>query len=370
MTKFNKKNIFIIIGIVLVFLTCLSIYYFMYSKSLNSSNVKYNNPKRVVKYYVESLLNDDYSTAYKYIYFPDNGFVNKNDFVNFIQTKDYYNDLKEMKLDKIIENSNTSYQVILKDKIGNIDKINVDLIARATNDYRVYEEDIYIKDWMFSAPKDSVVSIDGLNVEKSLIAKSSSVVDYYVLPAIAINNKTFKLVSNLGSKEINVNPSIDNDGISLNIEITDEEFKNKAYEYIQNTWNSLYYEYKNNNDLSVMKSYFSDDVSEEKIRKYCNEYFDKISKGTSSISSNYDYRIVRIIDNPNESSIVSGNDVVTVNFGYELSWKWKSSGSSSLNRNMTRYSSIRLKIVGDSFKIFAIVDEGLFGYSSYYTRDF
>ena len=54
-----------------------------------------------------------------------------------------------------------------------------------------------------------------------------------------------------------------------------------------------------------------------------------------------------------------------------LKWKWKYSGAnSSVKMSMNRYSSIVLRVKGDSFVIYDVSDNGLFNYTSQYTRDF
>ena len=275
-----------------------------------------------------------------------------------------------MKIDSINNDDSNTYNVSLSDSNGNSIKIDVEVIERTINDYRIDESDIYINNYLFSVPKNTTVYIDDYEVDKSLIAKENNNQDYYLLPAIASNEKTFKLVNKLATNETKVIPSESNDAYKFSIKISDD-LKNRAYSFIKDTWNSMYNSYYNKENVSNVMKFFDKKYEENDVKEYYTKSFNKISTGLTSIGKYQNYKISSIIDKPVDPCVVVTDELIKVNFGYTLKWKWKYSGAnSSVKMSMNRYSSIVLKVMGDSFVIYDVSDSGLFNYTSQYTRDF
>ena len=96
-----------------------------------------------------------------------------------------------------------------------------------------------------------------------------------------------------------------------------------------------------------------------------------MKKGRTSIGEYNNYKITKIIDNKEEPNMVISDELVKINFGYVLTWRWKYIGANSaVKMSMNRYSSVTLKVKDDSFVIHNVEDSGLFNYASQYTRDF
>ena len=368
MKKKGNKILLITAGILLLVIIFV-IYHFFFG-SLRNQSIGYNNPRKLVEGYIGTLINKDYKESIRYIYLPDDSFVNRNDFEKFIKTKYYYNEISDMTINSISDDDSNEFDVTLNDKDGNTLKITVGIIERTKNDYRIDESDIYIKNYFFSVPKNTDVFIDDYEVSKDLIAKQNNEQDYYLLPAIANNEKTFKLVSKLGEKSLVVTPVESNEANKINIELT-EEFKNRAYSFIKSTWNDMYSSYSKKVDVKEMMKYFDESFTEDDVKQYYSKSFKKISTGLTSIGKFQNYKISKMVDNPDDESIILSDELIKVNFGYTLKWNWKWRGAtSSIKMNMNRYSSIVLKVKDDSFVIYEIPDVGLFNYSNRYTRDF
>lgn len=367
----NKGNKLLIIVAVLLFcIICFFIYYFFFS-SLNKNSIEYYNPRSMVEGYVESLINKDYKKAIKYIYLPDNSYVNSKDFEEYIKTKYYYDIIDKMKITNIIEEEPTLFNIVLNDNKDNTLKISINLIERTINDYRIDESDIYITDYMFSVPKNTNVFIDNYEVRKELLVRTSNDDDIYLIPAIGAFKKTFKLVNKLSTKETDVIPSNSNDIIKFNVELNNDELKDKAYSFIKNMWNNMYSGYSKKDDVSNYMKYFDESFDESNVKYYYSKSFKKISTGLTSIGKFQNYKITNIVDNLEEPSLIISDELINVSFGYTLSWKWKFNGAdSAVKMSMNRYSSIVLKIQDDSFVVYEVPDVGLFNYTSQYTRDF
>lgn len=366
--KGNK--IILITGIILLCVILFVIYYFFFG-SLSRDGIKYNNPKKLVNGYVESLINKDYKESIKYIYLPDNSFVNRKDFEEYIKTKDYYNDIGDMEISSINSDGSNDFDVILKDKSGGTVEINISCVERTINDYRIDESDIYLKDYLFSVPLGTTVYIDDYEVSKELIAKKTSDQEYYLLPAIAKSEKTFKLVHKLSTKEIVVTPVESNDSYKISIELNNDELKDKAYSFIKSSWNNMWTSYYNKKSIDSVMKYFDEKYTESDVKTYYSKSFKNIRTGLTTIGEFKSYKINNIVDNPNEPSLILNDELIRVNFGYSLNWKWKYLGADSAVRmSMNRYSTLVLKIKDDSFVIYDIPDVGLFNYANRYTRDF
>jgi len=123
--------------------------------------------------------------------------------------------------------------------------------------------------------------------------------------------------------------------------------------------------------IDSVKKYFDEEVMDSEIKLYYKTGFDKMKKGRTNIGEYNKYKITKIIDNKNEPSLVISDDLITLNFGYVLKWRWKYYRfDSAVRMYMNRYSSITLKVKDDSFLIYNVDDGGFFNYSSQYTRDF
>ena len=371
MEKKNRSNlIIIIVAIVLFLLIVFGVYYFLF-KNDDPNEIKYNKPQYMAKNYIQSLINDDYSIAFKYIYLPQDASINKADFESYIKSKEIYKDINKMKINKVKEKSTLEYEIELVDSKDNSLKINVDLVERTVNDYRVDENDLYILDYKVNIPKNTKLYISDYLIDESFKTRSGDLEDTYVIPAIAKNKKVFKLENKLSTNEIEVDVNDESNNKNLEIELNDEELKKKAYDYIKNTWNKIYTEYKNKSKVDKIKGFFDENVSSDEIDKIYNTSMKKITKGRTEIGEFNSYNITSIVDSKKESSKVITDELLTINFGYSLSWKWKYiNANSAVKMSMNRYSSIMLKYDGENFKIYKVIDPGLFDYVSQYTRDF
>ena len=105
----------------------------------------------------------------------------------------------------------------------------------------------------------------------------------------------------------------------------------------------------------------------ETVKKYYIDAFNALPDPFMSYS-NKDY-VMTATTNGNDSSYVLSDDIITINFGYGLNWNRASdNGKYTEAKDMTRYSKIRLKIDGESFKIYEVPDVKLFSYSNSYTH--
>ena len=366
--KGKMRIVLLVIALILLFSIVFGLCYTLF---YSSDELKYNNPRDLVKSYVNSLIKEDYSLSYKYINLPYNSFVNKDDYIKYIKNKGYYGELKNYnKIKNIEEESALSYLVTLVDKKDNSVKLDISLIERTVNDYRIDESELYVENFKLSVPKGTKVTIDGMVANDEVKSRGDKLTDIYILPAIAVNTKKVILENDLGKKEVDLEITSESKDEKIVMELTDNDMKNKAYNYVKDTWNRMYEDFENEKSLEEIKKYFDENVSENRIKNYYETGFNRIQTTGTSNSDFRDFDIVDMRDNPSEKNYIETNDIITLNFGYELSWNWYNRSIFLHEDHMTRYSSIKLKVVDDSFVIYEVVDSGLFNYASPYTRDY
>ena len=370
MENIKKINIKVlgIIASVLIIGILISIYFLNTSKNTNS--IPYNNPKKLATTYVESILSADFSKTLKCMYLPQDTFINKEDVEKYFQDKSFYKDIDNMKIKNIIETGYNNYQFTLCDKDDNTFKYNVEIVERTKNDYRVNEKDAYFPKFRISVPKNTQVYINNMLVEETYRKSSNEYDDEFVIPGIAKNTKTIKLENKLGTKEYEILADKDNNNLDLTIELKDEELIKKARNFVKDAWNTMYREYVNGSDTSKIRYLFDEKNTDDTINKYYKNGFNKIKEGTSKSSENINYSISEIVKGNDDNYILS-DDIIDISFGYKLEWKWHVKGyKSGVNKNMRRYSGIRLKIVDNTFKIYDILDSGLFTVNNEYMKEF
>ena len=368
----NKKgfNIKLLIIIAVVFLLAILFCVYIFAIRKEDKGMPYNNPRKLANLYVESILKEDYSTVIKCIYFPQDTFINKSDIEKYFKEKSYYEDIKGKKITDVVETGYNNYQFVLSDKNDNVFKFNIEVVERTINDYRINEKNAYLEKMKISVPKNTKVYIGDILVEEQLIKEKGEYDDEYLIPGIAKNTKIIKLENKLGSKEYEVLPSEEEKNLELVIELNDEELLNRARSFIKDSWNTMYREYKNGSDVSKIKYLFDEKNTDEVIKKYYKNGFDKISQGTSSSSENINFELTDVIKG-NDTNYVIGDDLIDISFGYKLKWQWHVKGySSKINKDLRRYSGIRLKIDGDTFKIYDVLDTGLYSISNEYMKEF
>lgn len=366
-SKKTNKKIFLIGGIALAVVILIGII-------VTLTLTKKNNPEKIAKNYVQSLIESNYEEAFTYIYLPEINFVNIEDFYDYIQSKEDYSKLPTLKITEIKEEYNSDnsgkYEVLLTNEEKRIYGLKLDLSKNHKDEWKIMENGLYLTDWSISTPGGTDLYIEGTKVNKTLITTEEDIKLTYVIPAIGQTVKKFKLDNPIESKEIEFTPTTSNSGEKIMIELTDTTLINKAYTYIKDTWNNMYKDYIDGVDISVIaEKYFDSSVTKEQINNYYTTGFNSITAGSSGYK-NINFQMLEVVDNPNDSHYVVKEDVITINFGYKLSWQWSFTALGEENRIMTRYSKVRLKLNGDSFKLYQIPDEDLFSRANRYTQEY
>ena len=365
--KKSKKGLIIglISGIVAIGAIVVFLFLFIFNKG--------SGPMDIAKTYVNNLINKKYSDNYELVYLPDKNYVEKDDYLTFAQTKKEYEKLSNFSIqsieEKIVKDNDITYNVILSDNGPTTNSMIIKL-KKKDKDWKVEESDFYITDWTIVIPGGTDLYINDVKVDQSLFSENKTKkekVDVKI-PAIYSQEKAFKLVNPLETKTERFTPLKTNSGEEIYLELTDTDLTQKAYDYIKNTWNEMYTSYINGVDVSEIASkYFDSSMSIESVNTYYKAAFDSITEGTSGYKYE-NYNLLEVI-NGKDTNYVLDKDIITINFGYKLSWNWTFSIDSNV-RTMTRYSKIRLKIDGESFKIYEVPDEKFFTWTNSFTHEY
>lgn len=369
----KKKKTGLIIGIVLavvaLFIIIGVIVLINLSKMLGIDPT--GRPDTLSKVYINNIINKKYDDAYKYVYIVDDKFITKNDYLEYVQTVEKYSDVSNKKVvnleEKLKTEKDANYRIEIVSEDGLKNYVDVKL-SKIDNNWKVIEDGFYITNWEFVTLKDAKVTIDGVEVPKSLIKDDTSIKQFqckYSIPAITSTQKKIAFETKIGKNEETVTPLESNSGTVYGIYLTDDDIVTRAREYIKTTWNSMYQDYLNNVEVSTIKEkYFDSSTDINVVSKAYNDGFKSLIG-----HNNKNHTILEVVPWEEKQNYVYGDDLIGLNFGYKMSWNWQYSTVSS-SYTMTRHSSIMLKIDGDSFKINSVTDDKLFSYANQYTKNY
>ncbi len=369
--KKSNKTLFIVLALVAVVILIAAIVggiFLFKGKGSIVGKANLSKPDSVAKAYVNALIKKDYKEAKKYIYIPKDGFVNDDDYLDYITRQEYTKEVVDKNIESVTEvrlaSEQAEYSVLTRgeDKVGYT--VTIPLVL---NDGKWYinEEKLYTKNWKFSVPGGTKVLIDGEEVDKKLISGKEETFDVYTLPAIAKESKHFAFENNLGKLESDITATGDGKVVKINMELKDEELVTKAREFIKTAWNDMAASALAKKDLSVIRKYFDDSVDSDTINIY---YKNMASLYKATASKNKNIRMTQIIERKGSSNYINSNDIIALNFGYTVNWTW--AYLNGFNYTMNRYSHMRLKVDGDSFKIYQVTDEKIFSWLNNFTKDF
>ena len=129
----RTKNLIMCFGLLLI-LFIIGVLCFSFK---DDGEIKYNNPRNMAIDYVESMIKGDYARAFKYIYLPQDAFVNKSDFEEYVNNHVSYKDIKGKKISEVIDNEDGTYKISVIDDKGNINRFELSILDRTVNDYRI-----------------------------------------------------------------------------------------------------------------------------------------------------------------------------------------------------------------------------------------
>ena len=338
--------------------------------------VDMKKPDSVVRAYVQTAIDKNYTEGLDYIYKPEINFITTENLSDFAANDTFYDEVYGGKIKKITEiykgDDDATYEVTIK-KNDDLKNYNIELNIDYKNDWAVMVEGLYTSNYRVEVPTGATLYLNDRKIDESLVKEVKGNHDIYSLPAVASTNTKFKVETLFGSLEEEVKVAPSNSGKVLVPKITDTKVVDDALEGVKNIWNGIYESYINNKDVSNVKTnYFDDKMTLDDVKKHyetgLNKLTNKDSKNYNNSKLNMDY----IVNNEEKEALIINNDVIEVNFGYRISYTvdYLNSDATDSKEYMTRYSSVRLKKKDNSYVIYEVIDDKLFNYLKYITKEF
>ena len=128
----------------------------------------------------------------------------------------------------------------------------------------------------------------------------------------------------------------------------------------------MYRDYEKKVKVEDFKTkYFDENIRMEEIEPIYPTAFDTAKLSSIKGLDYSDFNMTEVVPSKNKQTTVYGEDTLLVNFGYRLQWRWW-----GMDEDMKRLSSIVIRKVDDSFKIYQITDMKLFTWINQFTTEY
>lgn len=325
---------------------------------------------KVATEFIEALMVEDYEVAVERMMFGKDGIFVDADGVAWYLPRTDLRDIVGMdgKVIDIVEGEGTSskkIEVTVATDDGAEQTVELLCSLNDNNDYKINVLEMYIEDWKVRVPRNSVLYIDGKEVSKNYIERKDGLYDVYSIPAFIRRETEIKIVSDgFGEYTTTVMPKEASEEEFVKFWIDGEEAQAILDEF-KDIFNKLITSYAEGKSVSDVRSFFSDSMDEAMVEMIYN---DNIGKGFYSNGENSNIVITDIIPNyDKDAGIFPRSDkVVVVNFGFTATWNHRLLGE----RMMKRYSKIALERTDDGYKIYELLDDSLFRYLNFLSKEF
>lgn len=375
MIKFIKKTIAVILLISTVFsLTACA----DSNSESSSSEIKENEntPRTISESFINSLIKKDYETALSCLNLDKSkSFVTSED-IEFYLPRSSFADIMDWTSDGniIIKTESVSESEVLCTASFNNDTSSVSIIKPVyiktvlnnNNNWTVDASEFYNKNYKFyTAGGDVKVSVNGKEVSNDFCTNTSAgnntgLAYEYTLPYVGEKDIKVELSCDSYTYESVLATSSDN-----TVSENDMVFKpanvdeiNSCIINIKHIWNSLCDNYKSSKRSSCVMDYLASDADSD----ICNQIwdgFELLHKSNSGVSSDRDDNFkLTMCKIPNNNGVYWLTDnKMMVNFDYELTWDYILADA---HETMRRKSNIVLEKENGEYKIYKLIDSGLF----------
>lgn len=272
---------------------------------------------------------------------------------------------------KVIDKSATKYHTrTLKNGDESGEPIDISVVLSKDNNWVVSDDSLYAVNYTFRAPSGIKIYANGKEVPKSLIVKSNTgstglLVDYK-LPYVSKSKVKLKAQGTYcnyeGELAVTSNNEYSDDANYFCCNVSPEE-ETKALDYIKTAWNGLYKEYASGKNSTQVSGYISDKADSDMINIIWDG-FKSMEKCSSKGNDNF--RISTVVKNEDYPICYVSDDVVLVNFKYQLQWHYK---LADWDESLKRKSYILLQKDKTGYKLYKVMDEGLFNHVNSFTKE-
>lgn len=330
-----------------------------------------------------AVINKDYKTILTLMDLNgENSFVTEDD-IAFQLPRSNYSELLNVKdvaeiETKIVDKSKTSTYAKAYKKNGSGEPTplaDITLNLDDNNNWVVSSEEFVNENFSFRGPSGNVtVTVNGKDItNNATVIKKTKTGDTGMC--------TDYTIPKVGKKNIKVNVKCENYNFTKEIatagnnQISDDteafyDLKDNEKEaittYIKNTWNALYKDWESGKKSTDETQYISDKADID-ILKTAWDGFDKLTKPSATSSKGNDnFKMEKVLINNEASTSYLTDNVILVNFKYELHWHYK---LADWNQQTRRLSHIFLEKTKDGYKIYDIGDTKLFTEANSFTKE-
>ncbi len=340
----------------------------------------YKTPDAVAEAFIDSLLTNNYTATLQYIGLGSAEFVTGEDIEWYLPRSDY-RDVATMDFEYKLESEVVSQQtetaqvnvtVVNKDDKDLSKSVIVFCTLNEDNKWEVDARDFYNTDYHFTTSGGNTkVYINDVPVSDNYTVSTNAgkygVYKEYAIPFITKNDITIKVIcENRFDYSETVTPASNNVGKpeAITATVTDNTKEIDAIKTLFNRAIELY-------ESGANSSAYQEIISSDADLQLC----ETIANGIEGMGEKYelgdgpkykDFVMTQCLDNPDAETYYLTDDLVLVNFRYELSYYYRL-GSST--QNMHRYSYITLKLEDGEYKIYSLNDPKLFTYRNNFTME-
>ena len=356
------------------------------SKAAESSNSSGSSSSEdVAVEFVNSLMSADYKTALDCLGLEEGKSFLVEDDIDFYLPRSSYacvSDLKTTEGIKVVasdykksSNSSATVTVTFVNDEGNaVNSVPVKTALNDENKWVVEADEFYNTNYSFRTAGGNVdLVVNGIKVSEDLCSNTSAgdtgLSKEYTLPYV-------------GKKTINVKLSCDNYtydtelSTSSNNEIGDDDKafyilkdaeQTEVFTAVKDIWNSLYSDFKKGNkptdELNYIAKYADPDI--------CSQIWDGFKSMQSGFAGgdslrNVNFNLTKVKSRSDGDTFWVTDNKMVVNFDYELTWEYLLTHSIYSTK---RHSNILLSKEDDDFKIYTLIDTGLFTESNNFTQE-
>ena len=337
-----------------------------------SSPVEYDakKPAEVAKAFIRSLASGDYKTVISILNISESPFVLSED-IEFAIPKSKYSsilDLNEKKVYLVVNEENINktdnginvvVSIMSENKMLN--NYNVSLTKEMNGTYMVNADAFYLKDYYISVPGDTKLLINDMEVPEKYIDSPcghNDLKNLYLIPYIGKETKEIKVVSNNFTETKKVLPVATTKEKPFIIVKNLENIElDEALTAVKDLWNNLYNDFSNGASIEDIGKYFAENVDTQ-VYADIFDCFEKIRKGSGGYKD-INHQITTIEKRADAECFYITDDVIVMNFQYQVDWKWDFSlGGPESGRRMNH---VLIQKTSDGYKIYEVRAIDLFG---------
>lgn len=341
------------------------------------------NTEKIATDMTTAVINKDYKTILTLMNLVgDNSFVTEDD-IAFQLPRSNYSELLNIKdaaeiETKIADKSKTSVYAKAYKKSGSGEPISIadiTLHLDDNNNWVVSSEEFVNENFSFRGPSGNItVIVNGKDItNNATVIKKTKTGDTgmctdYTIPKVGKKN----IKVNIKSENYNFTKELataGNNKISDNTEafydLNDNE-KEAVTAYIKNTWNTLYKDWESGKKSTDETQYISDKADVDILKTVWDGFNTLTKPSATSSKGNDNFKMEKVLINNDCSTSYLTDNVILVNFKYELHWHYK---LADWNQQTRRLSHIYLEKVKDGYKIYDLGDTKLFTEANSFTKE-